>query len=142
MKSFVMLSFAILMAFGGMSCNAQATNNKQVDKNSISKKVEVYYFHYTRRCMTCTSVEAESKKAVEALYPEQVKNGTITFTSINLDDESSKAIAEKLSIGGQTLLVVCGEKKTDLTSQGFMNARSNPEKLKEEIKKAIDNMLI
>ena len=36
-------------------------------------KIEVYYFHFTRRCMTYQNVEKVSKNAVETLYPEKVK---------------------------------------------------------------------
>jgi hypothetical protein len=136
MKQILMLSFALLMMLGNLSCNAQA--NKKADaKNTVSTKVEVYYFHFTRRCNTCMSVEENAKKAVESLYPDKVKKGEYSFMGINLDDDSSKAIAEKLGVGGQTLLVVCGNKKIDITDKGFMNAH-DLEKMKEEIKKAVE----
>ena len=48
MKQFVMFSFALVMMLGCLSCNAQ--DNKKADaKTSVSNKVEVYYFHFTRR---------------------------------------------------------------------------------------------
>jgi hypothetical protein len=102
-------------------------------------KVEVYYFHFTRRCETCKAVEANSKKAVEELYSGKINSGDYSFHGINLDDDRSDKIAEKLGIGGQTLLVVCGEKKEDITDKGFMNA-DNPEKLKQIIQAAVDKV--
>jgi len=138
MKQLLSLGIALIMMLG-MSCNAQ-TSKKQTSGTNVSSKVEVYYFHFTRRCHTCESVEAESKKAVETLYPEQVKKGTVTFQALNLDDDSSKKIAEKLQVSGQSLLVVKGGKQVDLTDKGFMYATSSPEKLQAEIKKAIDNL--
>jgi len=105
------------------------------------KKVEVYYFHFTRRCMTCTNVENESKKAVETLYPEQVKKGEITFQSVNLDEKEGEAIGAKYKIEGQTLIVISGGKKVDLTDKGFLYANNSPEKLKAEIKKVVDGMI-
>jgi hypothetical protein len=141
MKQLLLWSMVAVMMIGSASCNAaQGKKNKSV-KDVATQKVEVYYFHFTRRCITCNAVEAESKKAVESLYPTQMKAGKITFKGINLDDESSKTIAEKLGVGGQSLLIVCGSKKVDLTSQGFMYARSNPEKLKAEIKTVIDPLI-
>ena len=101
-------------------------------------KVEVYYFHYTRRCVTCQAVEAETLKAVKQLYPEQYKKGLITFKSLNLDEKSSDALSKKCKAEGQALLVITGSKRIDLTEQGFMNARSKPEVLKAELKKSID----
>ena len=138
MKQLLSLSFALMVMLGSLSCEAQ-TNKKQAKAN-VATKVEVYYFHFTRRCHTCETVEEESKKAVEALYPEQVKKGTITFQALNLDDESSKKIAEKLKVSGQSLLVVKGGKQIDLTDKAFMYATTTPDKLKAEIKKAIESL--
>jgi len=139
MKHIVMLSFALVIMLGNFPCNAQSNKNSDA-KSTASTKIEVYYFHFTARCSTCHAVEDNAKSAVESLYPEQIKSGEFTFKGLNLDDASSKAIAEKLGVGGQTLLVVCGDKKIDLTSQGFMYAH-DPDKIKEEIKKAIEKVL-
>jgi len=136
MKQITLFSFAMLLLLGKVSCNAQTNKNAEA-KSGVSAKVEVYYFHFTRRCATCLSVEENAKKAVETLYADKVKKGEYSFKGVNLDDESSKPIAEKLGIGGQTLLVVCGDKKIDITDKGFMNAHDF-EKMKEEIKKAVE----
>jgi hypothetical protein len=109
--------------------------------NPSTKKIEVYYFHFTRRCMTCNNVEKVSKEAVEQQYAEKVKTGEIFFKSINLDEKEGEAIGSKLKVEGQTLLIVSGDKRVDLTDKGFMYANNSPDKLKAEIKKAIDEML-
>lgn len=140
MKKITIFSIAFIIMFGSLSCSAQSNKNAG-SNNSVSTKVEVYYFHFTRRCNTCMSVEATAKEAVESLYVDKVKKGEYTFKGLNLDDASSKAIAEKLDIGGQTLLVVFGNKKIDITDKAFMSAH-DLEKMKEEIKKAIDNLLM
>ncbi len=140
MKQIIMFSFALVMMLGSFSCNAQ-DSNKQITKQLGESKVEVYYFYFSRRCNTCVSVEENAKKAVEALYADKIKTGEYSFKAINLDDASSKTIAEKLGVGGQTLLVVYGDKKIDITDKGFMNFQ-DLEKMKAEIKKAVDNLLI
>lgn len=140
MKKFMVCSFALLMLMGSLSCDAQNAK-KQASKAVASGMVEVYYFHFTRRCMTCNAVEAVTKKAVQELYPSLVKSGKISFKSINLDEANSKAAAEKCAVEGQSLLVVSGSNRLDLTSQGFMYAVNNPEKLKAELKKTIDPLL-
>ena len=104
-------------------------------------KIEVYYFHFTRRCMTCQNVEKVSKNAVETLYPEKVKGGQVSFQSINLDEKAGEAIGAKYKIEGQTLIVIAGDKKVDLTEKGFLYANDSPDKLKAEIKKAVDGFL-
>jgi len=136
MKNIVVFSFALLMM---LSCNAQ-TNKKENAKSTASAKVEVYYFHFTQRCSTCHAVEDNAKSAYESLYPDKVKKGEYVFKGLNLDDANSKAVAEKLGVGGQTLLVVCGDKKVDITDKGFMNAH-DLERMKVEIKKAVEQVL-
>lgn len=140
MKNVLIWSFALILMLGSISCNAQSA--KKEETKAVAKgKVEVVYFHFTRRCMTCNAVEAEAKKAVEAMYSSQVKSGKITFKSINLDDATSKTAAEKCGAEGQSLLIMGSDKRIDLTSQGFMYAVNSPEKLKAELKKAIDPLL-
>jgi len=121
------------------ACNAQT--EKKIQNSGSSDLIEAYYFHFTARCITCRSVESQAKKDIESLYPELVKQGKITFNAINLDDASGKAIAKKLGIYGQTLLIVKGEQKINITNEGFMYAINNPEKLKAVIKEKIDGLL-
>ncbi|MGB4414610.1 MAG: nitrophenyl compound nitroreductase subunit ArsF family protein [Paludibacter sp.] len=106
-----------------------------------ASKVEVYYFHYTRRCVTCQAVEAESQKIISTLYPKEMKEGKIEFIGVNLDEKNSKTIARKCKAEGQSLLVISGSKRIDLTEEGFMYAKTKPEKLKAELKKVIDPLL-
>lgn len=132
--------FMILGVVVATSCNAQSDSKNQT-KYTTEGKVEVYYFHFTGRCVTCKTVEAEAKTNVETIYAEQFKSGKISFQAINLDDESSKAIAEKLGVTGQTLLIVGGTQKINITNDGFMYARKNPDKFKQIMKEKIDKLL-
>jgi hypothetical protein len=135
----IRLFLALVIFIPVVSCNAQTSKN-DVKKNT-SDKIEAYYFHFTARCMTCRTVEAQAKEDIETLYPELVKQGKISFQSVNLDEESSKALAEKLQVYGQTLLIVKGDTKIILTNEGFMNAVREPEKLKAIMKEKIDPLL-
>jgi hypothetical protein len=107
---------------------------------TIGPKVEVYYFHYSRRCAACRNVENESKRIVETLYADLVEKGEVVFASINLEEQENHALAERCGATGQSLLVISGEERIDITSQGFMHAR-NSERYEQEIKKVIDPLL-
>ncbi len=127
------LLLAILF-IGCLSCNGQT------NKKDTGKIINVYYFHFTRRCPTCIAVEENSKKALQELYPEKFKSGDMTFSSYNLDEEKNNKLAEKYEVAGQTLLIVKGEKKIDVTEAGFMYAKSDTDKLKAELKKAVESL--
>ncbi len=134
MNRILTLSFALAMTMGSWSCNAQTAKNETI--TNPSDKVEAYYFHFSSRCVTCKTVEAEAKADIESLY-----GGKVSFQAINLDDASSKTLAEKLKVSGQTLLIVKGDTKIDITNEGFMYARSNPEKFKAVIKEKVDPLV-
>jgi hypothetical protein len=138
MKKLISVSIIILLVVSFFTVNSLAANKKAQAAVSKSAKVEVYYFHFTRRCVTCQAVETESQKAINELYPVQVKKGLITFKAVNLDEKTSEALAKKCKAEGQALLVISGGKRIDLTEQGFMYAMNSPEKLKAELKKTID----
>jgi hypothetical protein len=106
-----------------------------------TRKVEAYYFHFTTRCATCRAVEEQTKRDIEILYPRQVKDGTISFKALNLEEPDGKTLGEKLKISGQTVLIVSGNKKINLTNEGFLYVQSNPDKYKNIIKQKIDNLL-
>ena len=125
--------------FTCISCNNQG-NKKETFQIANSSDVSVYYFHFTRRCATCLAVEENASKAVEALYPNEVKTGEYSFISLNLDEASAKAIADKLGVGGQSLIVVHGDKKIDITGSAWLAAH-DPDKMKAEIKSGIDKVL-
>ena len=134
MKRILLLSITILMVMFTNSCKAKSTD-KQADE-ATSDKVEAYYFHFTSRCVTCLAVESEAQKDLQALYGNEV-----IFKSINLDEPSSKQIAEKLQAPGQALLIVKGNKIINLTNEGFLYARKDPAKFKSVIKETVDSLL-
>ena len=139
MKNVNLFFSVLILILSSVSCNGQA-NNQKIAQTVGSSKVSVYYFHFTRRCATCMAVEDNALKSVEALYPNEVKTGEYTFTSLNLDENTTKKIADKLGVGGQSLMVVCGDKKIDITSAAWMAAH-DPDKMKVEIKSGIDKVL-
>ncbi|MDR3653573.1 MAG: nitrophenyl compound nitroreductase subunit ArsF family protein [Paludibacter sp.] len=141
MKKLVYVSAFVLLVASLFTVSAVNPQKKGTATITKLPKVEVYYFHYTRRCSTCQAVETESQKAVSALYPTQLKEGKIHFQAINLDDKGSNILASKCKAEGQVLLVISSGKRIDLTEQGFMYALNKPEKLKAELKKTIDPLL-
>lgn len=142
MKKIILISIVVaaVVAFLAFRPDGKADVNSDATVTAADK-VEVYYFHFTRRCVTCIAVENKTQEAIVALYPEAYSKGKITFASINLEDEKSKPIAEKAKVTGQALVIMSGDFKKDLTAEGFMYANNNYEKFKAEIQKTIDPLV-
>src|SRR5664280_1579081 len=118
MRKFFLISI-LLITLVGISCNAQ-TNQKPASPVSKNGNIEVYYFHMTTRCVTCKTVEAEARKNVEMLYADQLKSGKISFNALNLEEATGKSMGEKLGVNSQTLLIVKGDQKINITNEGFL----------------------
>ncbi len=150
MRRIISFFVALTVATGIYACTGGSSTAPNGSSSTVpsgpksvapAKKVDVFYFHFTRRCMTCNNVEKVSKEAVETQFAAQVKSGEIAFKSVNLDEKEGEAIGKKYNIEGQTLIVISASKRVDLTDKGFLYANDSPEKLKAEIKKAVDGML-
>ena len=123
------------------SCNNTSTD-KPINETEVQfesdelAEVKAYYFHATRRCATCQAVEDVSKEAIAEYYGKKV-----IFESINRDEEKENPLLAKYKVNGQTLLIINGNKKVDLTNDAFLYARTNPDKLKSKLKSTIDSMM-
>jgi hypothetical protein len=136
MKSLNVILSLIFFVGLSISCNAQPEKKSIKSDLAVAESVEVFYFHNTRRCVTCQAVETESKDIVKELYSDEV-----AFSAFNLEEKDGKEMAGKLGVSGQTLLIVSGDTRINITNEGFMNARTNPEKLKQIMKEKIDPLL-
>lgn len=133
-------AFAIALILLAMwNCKNTTSNSKSTKKvvqTQTNAKLTVYYFHATRRCATCNAVESVAKKALKEYYGDKV-----SFASINREKEKDNPLIKQYKISGQTLIIIKGDKAVNLTNYAFMNARTNPEKLKAKIKTTIDSMI-
>jgi hypothetical protein len=139
MKKILLISLVVI-SMTGISCNAQ-NSEKSAAGSSSNSDVEVYYFHYTTRCVTCTTIESEARMNVEMLYPDQVKNGKMSFTALNIEEATGKEVSEKLGVSGQTLLIVKDDEKINITTEGFLYAVAKPDKFREIMKSKIDSLI-
>lgn len=142
-KLIVILSLVFTTSYASMyaQCCDKATSDCATSETNTGQKqsvneVKAYYFHATRRCATCQAVESVTQDALNQYYGEKV-----VFTIINREEEKDNPMIEKYKISGQTLLIIKGDEVIDLTNVAFMNARTNPDRLKAKIKSTIDSMI-
>lgn len=134
--SATVLGIALFFAFRP----SRTTGGAEPDKVG-GDKVEVIYFHFSRRCVTCLAVENKTREALIALYPEEFSTGKITFASVNLEEDKNKDIIDRAKATGQALLVISGNDRKDLTTEAFLYANNNFDKLKEAVRKVVDPLI-
>ena len=139
------LKFITLLVIGLFftSCNAQ-NNSEHKTSNQSTSKIEVYNFHSTHRCMTCNNIEANTKHTLNKYFPNELKNGTITIQSVNVDEKENEKIAAKFEAYGTALIINViknGKESTiNLTEFGFMKG-NNKEEFSKELKTKIETEL-
>ena len=130
MQTIKLLAIVLLAVVGFQNGNA-------AEKVETKGKTKVYYFHNTRRCMTCNAIEKVAKSTLEKSFSKELKEGNIVFETYNAEEKANKTLCKEMGVTGSALIVMKGEEKIDLTSKGFMYAVRQPEKLKEAIVKAL-----
>lgn len=102
-------------------------------------------FHLTNRCATCKAIEAAVRKTLETYFKNEISEGRIVFSVIDVDDETNNKIAEKYQATGSGLYVTRlfkGKEITkDLTEDGFSYARNEEAKFIEMLKNQITEYL-
>lgn len=130
-----------MLSTSNAAINVDYRKGEPVQEIESAKTIEVYYFHYSRRCATCNAVEDETKNALEEYFKKQVDDGEITFLSVNVEEDSSATLVDIYQVSGQSLLFVCGDETVDLTDKAFMNARTKPEKFRELVKETVSELM-
>ena len=136
----MMVSF-ILLACGEKS-NA-VTVKEQSGK--VKDFVEVLYFHGKQRCMTCRSIEQNTKELLESMFQRQMKEGKVVFRVIDISKKENARIAEKYEVTWSSLFLVQHkngkEKAENLTEFAFGHSRTQPEAFKRSIAEKINQAL-
>jgi len=136
MKTFKFLLVILAAIALQLSCSSQGNNADAELKVGNEDEVKVYYFHFERRCVTCKAIESVTEEAIKEMY-----SGVVPFKAVNLDDEKGKGIAEEVGVSSQSLLIIMGDTRIDITAEAFMNATSKPEELKRILKEKIEPLL-
>jgi hypothetical protein len=68
--------------------------------------VVLYYFHGTRRCNTCRSIEAYAQEAVEGKFKDALQAGALEWTVLNTDEPEYAHFVKDFGLVSSSLVVV------------------------------------
>jgi hypothetical protein len=72
----------------------------------ISAKEVVYYFYTNYRCNTCRMLEAYTKEAVEKVFTEEIKRGTVAFSAVNVETKGNEHFAQDYQLKTKSVVLV------------------------------------
>lgn len=70
------------------------------------EKVQLLYFHPRFRCVSCNNIEKFAGQVAETDFEREMKDGTLEFESLQIDDPRNRAVVEELGVTGSSLYVV------------------------------------
>lgn len=143
----------LLFSFFLTGCNNQ--NNLQEDsaeksqkqenqqENSQIDKIEVIDFHSSRRCFSCQTIEKFAKETLEEFFQPELRDGKITFESINVEETQNKEIVQKFQARGSSLFINVIKNGKDNISEDTQVWRlvRDEQAYKKYFKEKIENLL-
>jgi len=64
--------------------------SEQSPEKIASSQTVIYYFMTTYRCRSCNYIENTTRASIEQYFAEQIKNGSVVFKMLNIDEEQNK----------------------------------------------------
>ncbi len=119
----VLLLFTVVIADDKPKATAQAEtkvilhdsidiviDETTLTEQEIEDKIVAYYFHGTRRCVTCKKIESFSQEAIESGFEKELKNGSLEFRPVNFDEEENEHFIKDYELYTKSL-VICDYNK-------------------------------
>ena len=134
----------VLISFLLFSCNEKQQTVKKTATSQKTDQVEVLNFYGKHRCTACISIEEKTRLTLEAYFVEEMENGLVSFSLINISEKENESITDKFGAYGTSLFlnVIKDGKETpiDLTNFAFKEEQ-NKEIFMQELKLKIENEL-
>ena len=139
MKHLIHLSFLSLALFVS-ACTSNAQQPVKASTTASSARIDVIDFHNEHRCKTCLTIQSLTEEVLNSTFASEKKAGTITFRTVNVDDEANAKLAEEFGAYGSALFLHVHKngkaEKIDLTEWAFMSA-NDAAKFKTELTKKL-----
>jgi len=141
-RTLVLMMVSLILLACGEKSNA-VTVKEQSGK--VKDFVEVLYFHGKQRCVTCRSIEQNTKEVLESKFQRQMKEGKVVYRVIDISKKENAQMAEKYEVTWSSLFLVQHrngkEKAENLTEFAFGHSRTQPETFKKGLVEKINQAL-
>ena len=102
-RTLVLMMVSLILLACGEKSNAVTAKEQS---RQVKDFVEVLYFHGKQRCVTCRSIEQNTKELLEAKFTQQMKAGKVVFCMIDISKKENARIAEKYEVTWSSLFLV------------------------------------
>ena len=99
-------------AASGSYTRAIAAQSEQIEAPEVPQtarggpKLVAYYFHGNVRCMTCRTIEAYAKEAVQTGFPEALSDGRLEFRVVNVEEPANEHFVQDYQLTTRSVVLV------------------------------------
>ena len=86
--------------------NSMAEHKTAPKKFDRADKVIAYYFHGNYRCASCTKLEKYSRDAITMYFDNEIKQGFLTFKTVNTDLNENKHFLQDYQLYTKSLVLI------------------------------------
>lgn len=108
--TFVIGSIGFLLYQEYFSSSEQISHQEKTESEQMTQKIQnkiiAYYFHRTKRCPTCITIEEYSGEAVKNGFAEDIKTGRLEWKSVNIEDGGNEHFEDDYQLYTQSLVLV------------------------------------
>ena len=99
--------FSILLIITALFLsNSLAEQKITPEKYNRADKVIAYYFHGNYRCVSCTKIEKYSRDAIFKYFDKEIKEGFLTFKTVNTDLSENKHFLQDYQLYTKSLVLI------------------------------------
>jgi hypothetical protein len=144
MKKLIFL--ALIAALTACSNSTKPTDGSTTTNENLTvDRLEVYAFHGTRQCTTCKNMKSLTKSTLEKYFATELKEGTIVYRVVDVDEDANYDLAEKFEASGTALMInrIKNGKENikDWSDFAFEYANGDKSAYEKELKRLIDEQL-
>lgn len=70
-----------------------------------AKRIVAWYFHSTKRCKTCNTIEAYAKESLDTRFKDALERGVLTWKTANMDDAWNAEAVERYGLMRSSLVL-------------------------------------
>lgn len=88
----------------GLLVSLAAADEKNATQSGV-QQVEVYHFHPTNGCYTCTTIGNYAEELIKKSYPAELESKKIVFGHINFQEQKNADLVKKFEVTGSSLMI-------------------------------------
>ncbi|GIU50531.1 nitrophenyl compound nitroreductase subunit ArsF family protein [Shewanella sp. KT0246] len=106
-----LLPLAVICSFAAMQINVQAQAATEITifppavEMTNNQTLNVYYFHGNVRCTSCKLIEKYTNQAISSGFTEQIKQGDVTLSTINLETKGNEHFIEDFQLITRSVVI-------------------------------------